>query len=250
MNRRRLLTIIAAVVLTLLGTVILIAYVNSAERRAQEGAELVRVLYAVGEIEAGTPASELVGSELVAVREVPATVRPDDAVMNPEELGEEEAVNTIHADTPIIARQFDTPQATGGGARGGVREGREVISVALETQRALGGDIQEDDHVGMMMSIEGAQPPPGSDTTNDNSCGGTTAMVLAGLTVVDVNGINAETGEAGNTITVSFDVDQSQAEKIAFAAEYGRIWLTRQPENPSAANVGVQDCGSILDPTG
>lgn len=247
MNRRRILAITAAVLLTLFGTVVLIAYVNSAERRAQRGAELATILVATTEIEPGTPAADLAGSDRIAAREVPVSARASDAVTNLADLGDEVTVDRILADMPLVARQFGDATSAGGGERGAIDEGREVISLALEPQRALGGLIGEGDHVGVLVSTdEAAAPDDGSgDASADTGCAGTTAMVLTGVQVVDVTGVDPETGEAGAAITVSFDVDQSQAETLAFAAEYGSIWLTRQREDGPGPNSRAQTCDNI-----
>lgn len=238
MNRRRALAIAAAVLLTLFGTVVLIGYVRSAERRAQEGAELVTILVATEEIPTGTLASELAGSNRVAAREVPRSVRAEDAVLDLAQLDSQVTVQPILDKEPIVARQFGEDVATADTGVGSLEEGREVISVALEPQRALG--VEAGDFVGVLVSIEDTEGSTGQ------SCGGETAMILTSVRVVAVAGVNPETGEAGNAITVSFDVDQSQAEAIAFAAEYGRIWLTRQRDDAPGPNDRIQTCDDIL----
>lgn len=247
MDRRRILTIAAAVLLTLFGAIVLVAYVNSAERRAQQGAEFVTILVAAAEIEPGTPATDLAGSSSIATREVPVSVRASDAVTNLADLGQEVTVDRILADMPIVARQFGDAASAGGGGRRGIDEGREIITLALESQRALGGRVAEGDFVGVLVSTDDGQAPEdgSADAGGDSGCTGTTAMVLTSVRVVDVAGVNPETGEVGGTITVSFDVDQSQAETLAFAAEYGSIWLTRQREDGPGPNSRAQTCENI-----
>lgn len=245
MNRRRLFAILAAVLLTVFGTVVLVAYVNSAERRAQEGADLVTVLVSTSEIDPGTPASELVGSQRIAAREIPASSRPEDAVTSMQDLGDQVTVDRVLEDMPIVERQFGNAVSGGGVGRGALEEGRELISLTLEAQRALGGQIAKGDQVGVMISLAGDAPQDETDESQGASCNGTTAMVLTGVPVAEVRGVDPETGEAGGGITVSFDVDQSEAEMLAFGAEYGRIWLTRQRDDGPPPNGRFQTCGNI-----
>ena len=77
---RRVIGLVIAVILALVGTVALVAFVAGAEERALEGEELVEVYVVTELIGAGTEGEEL--EELVVVEEVPTKVRPDNAVDN------------------------------------------------------------------------------------------------------------------------------------------------------------------------
>lgn len=231
MNRRRVLAIIAAVLLTLFGTVVLIAYVSSAERRAQRGAELVGILVAAEEIPAGTSGASLAGSRSVTRREVPLASRAEDAVTDLAELGDQVTLERILAGEPIVARHFGDADASGrAGAQ--VEEGLEVVTIALEPQRALGGRLSQGDLVGVIVSLESETSSSDADIDEPESgdSDATTAMVLAGVPVVDVTGADPETGEAANMLMVTLQVDEPDAERIIFGAEFGRLWLTRQGE--------------------
>lgn len=231
MARRRLLAIVGAVLLTLFGTVVLIAYVNAAERRAQKGAEFVGVLVAAKEIPAGTPAADL--ADRIERREVTGATRPEDAITSLDDLRGKVTLDRILKDMPIVARQFGDRATAQGSGESGVEEGHEIVTIGLDPQRALGGEVAEGDRVGVIVSLDDPATDPGdaaSSETTTSGDGATTAMVLAGVRVSDVAGVDPESGDAANTLMVSFDVDQSDAERMVFGAEYGRIWLTRQAE--------------------
>lgn len=232
MNRRRVLTIVTAILLTLFGTLVLIAYVRSAENRAQQGAELVNILVAAEEIPAGTSAAELSGSSRVAVRQVPQAIRAGDAVQPGfDGLADQVTLERILEGEPIVTRQFgdeaEARRSTGGQAEAG----QEIITVALEPQRALGGVIAEGDLVGVIVSIEDSTGGSTADATESGSDEkATSAMVLSGVPVTAVSGADPEVGGANDVIMVSLQVDEPAAERIAFGAEFGRLWLTRQGE--------------------
>lgn len=230
MNRRRSIAILAAVLLTVFGTVVLVAFVNSAEQRAQEGAELVRILVAAEEIPQGTSSDAV--ADAVAAREVPSVMRAADAVDDISELGDQVTVERILAGEPIVARQFGDEAAAQRGDQGQIDEGRQVVTIALEPQRALGGQVAQGDLVGVIVSVESNGAASDAGASDATGCSGETASVLSGIEVTDVSGADPETGEAtGATgaLMVSMDVDESDAEAIIFGAEYGSIWLTRQP---------------------
>lgn len=247
MNRRRVLAIVAAVLLTVFGVVVIIAYVNAAERRAQESAGLDEILVAAEEIPAGTAARDLEG--LVAVREVPGAFVADDAVTDLNDLGRLVAAERILQGEPIVARQFAERGSVPRRGQDPLDEGREVITLTLEAQRALGGEIAAGDIVGVIVSLDDASG--GEATTGETGSGGRgcgeTGMVLDRVEVTDVAGAaDADTGEAGRAVTVSLDVDQPDAERLAFAAEYGRIWLTRQTNRSLQTDDDRQSCDSIF----
>jgi pilus assembly protein CpaB len=234
---RRVLAITAAIVLTLFGTFVLIAFVNSAENRAREGTDVVQVLVATEEIPAGTPASELAGSASITAREVLPSSVEDDAIEDLETLGNQVAVQDILAGQQIVDRQFGNPREQRRNGAGRIDEGREIVTVSLEPQRAVNGQLGEGDLVGVIVSLESESG--GGDGAAGESFGATTndafsAMVLAGVEVTGVSGTDPEIGTTDDLVTVSLLVDQSEVERIVYGAEFGRLWLTRQSEGITA----------------
>jgi pilus assembly protein CpaB len=232
MTRRRLLTIGAAVLLTLFGTVILIAYVSSAEQRARQGQELTTVLVTTEEVEAGEPATEL--GERITAQEVPQELRPEDAVSSLEELGDHVTTVALLPGEPLRTGRFTDPGEMQGAGGRTIPDGMQVVSVALEPQRALGGRVRRGQTVGVMLSVDEAEVPNVDDPTQTVPADSSTGMVLNGVPIVDVSGsFDEETGQADGAVMVSFAVDESDAERLVFGAEHGRIWLTEQNENTS-----------------
>jgi pilus assembly protein CpaB len=245
-TRRRLVAIIGAVVLALFGTAVLIVFVSSAEDRALEGAERVQILVASAEIDAGTPANTIDQVQLI---EVPANMQPPDPVVDLETLGNQVTTQVILEGQTIVERQFGSPSDVRRPGGQQLEEGDEIITIALEPQRALGGQLSAGDLVGVMLSLD-AGGGGGDDeaiASPDSERTATTGMVISGVPVTAVSGgANAETGEAGDTVTVSLSVDQTEAERIAFGMEFGRIWLTRQYDDAEPPNVGLRDEGNAF----
>jgi pilus assembly protein CpaB len=237
MNRRRLLAIIAAIVLTLFGTFVLIAFVNSAENRAREGTDVVEVLVAAEEIPAGTPAAELAEAASVTRRPVLPSSVANDAVSDLNDLGNQVAVQDILVGQQIVNRQFGNPAQQRRTGAGRIEEGQEIVTVSLEPQRAVGGQIAEGDLVGVVVSLEDASSgggDGGGESFGGSGEGAFSAMVLAGVEVTAVTGTDPETGATDDVITVSLQVDQPAVERIVYGAEFGRLWLTRQSDGITA----------------
>lgn len=231
---RRVLTILGAVALTLFGTVLLIAYVNSAEQRALEGQELTTVLVATEEIAANTPAAET--ANLVAPEDVPADLRPEDAVTSLDELGNRVTAVNILPGEPLRAGRFQAADQarTAGGID--IPEGTQIVSLALEAQRALGGRIRPGQTVGVVLSVDRAEVPNPRDPTQVRVADQATGMVLDRVLVTNVSG--RADGQANSAVMVSFALDESDAERLVFGAEHGRVWLTEQ--NDDTTTLGGQ----------
>ena len=231
MARRRVITIAAAVLLTLFGTIVIIAYVNSAEQRAQQGQELTTVLVPTEQIEAGVPAAEL--AERVTTEEIPAELRPEDAVSRLDELGDQVTAERLLPGEPLRTGRFQRAGEARSGGTGGVPipEGLQAVTVALEPQRALGGRVRPGQTVGVMLSMDQAEIPSPEDAGETVFAESATGMVLNRVPVIDVSGVDAETGEASGAVMVSLALDESDAERLIFGAEQGRIWLTQQTDD-------------------
>ncbi|HSK90951.1 MAG TPA: Flp pilus assembly protein CpaB [Euzebyales bacterium] len=246
MNRRRLVAILAAVLLTLVGTVIIVAYVSSAEQRARQGEELTTVLVADERIAAGTPAADL--TDRVRSIEVPQYVRPGDAVEDVAALGQQVASGDILPEEPLREGRFGPP--TPGGAAPGMDlpEGHQIVSVSLEPQRALGGRIRPGQEVGIMLSVDQAEVPDATNPNETQVADSATGMVLNRVPVTAVTGgLDEETGQAAaGAVMVSFAVDESDAERLVFGAEHGRIWLTEQTEDTPSISEGFRTRDNVF----
>lgn len=250
MNRRRVLIILTAVILALFGMFVIVAFVGSAERRALEGTELVPVLVAAAEIEAGTPASEL--GELVATEEVPVRLRQNDAVRNINNLADQVTTAPIRAGDQIVQRQFGAADEVQPGRTGEIEEGKQIVSIALEPQRAVGGRLSGGDLVSVIISLGEAEVQDESNPSDTTTSTNTTGEVLSNVPVTGVAGGVAEEsgGEAAGAVMVSLEVDGSDAERIIFGMEHGSVWLTLNGENVARPDRTTRSSDDIFDGRG
>lgn len=230
MNRRRVVLLVSAVLLALLGMFIIVAYVASAERRALEGTELVPVLVAGDEIDANTPASDLGG--LVTTEEVPVRLRQPDAVRNLDNLVGQVTTSPIRAGEQIVRRQFGEPDEVASGGGSGIKPSHGIVTIALESQRAVGGRLSPGDLVSVIVSLGQAQVPSETDPTQATSAGSTTGVVLSNVPVTAVTGgVSEESGQGQDVVMVSLEVDPTDAELVVFGMEHGQVWLTLDGED-------------------
>jgi pilus assembly protein CpaB len=223
--RRRLLAATAALVLALVGTVVLVAYVRGAETRALAGVQTVDVLVVQQPVPAGTPAPELAG--LVGVEQVPAKAAVEGRVSDLDELAGQVATVDLQPGEQLLAARFSGADDLLAPGTVAVPAGAQEVSVLLEPQRAVGGRLAAGDTVGVLISM---------DTPS-------THVVLHRVLVTQVQGApvpvdssgDVETASAGSaapaaSLMVTLAVTAEQAEGVVFGAEHGTLWLTLEPE--------------------
>jgi pilus assembly protein CpaB len=215
---RRITGLAAAAVCALVGTLILVGYVHSAEARALSGEQTVDVLVVTDAIDVGTPADEIAGS--VKTTKVPAKVRADGAVTDLDELeGLVATVALVPGEQLVRARFAESTRA-------GVPEGLLEVTVSLDPERALGGQIAEGDHVAVIASFDKDDTDPAS-----------TQMILHKVVVTSVlrdataaaPTKDDDTVAPGGKLMVTLAVDAASVDRIVFAAEHGHVWLSAEP---------------------
>ena len=256
--RRKIIGFIAAVLTAGLATFALVAYVRGAEHRAVAGEELVDVFVVKQQIRAGSPAAAV--AALVRPTQVPVKVRAKGAVTDFKQLeGLVAAVDLVEGEQIVVGRfvnpAVDQLQRTGLVA---VPEGLREVTMKLDPERALGGQLRPGDSVAVVASFTpfdiadagGAAAPNGADKKTPNTSFTTLHKVLVTrVQTVDPatsgSGSRIATGSAvvdpapRNSLFVTLAVDTPSLERLVFAAEFGRVWLSYEPQSST-------DAGSLI----
>lgn len=236
---RRTLAAIAAIVLAVLGSVLLISWVSGAERRAMADLEPVDVLVVAEPVPAGTSADDI-SEQQVRADTLPAAAVADGAVASLKELTGLVATADLVPGEQVLAARFADPSEAGTPGGVAVPEGLHEVSVQLEPQRVLGGRLDAGSTVAVFASF--AEP----DQTN---------LVLHKVLVTSVQGAVATAepaeGEAGaapvpeGAVVVTLAVSPGDAEKVVFGAEHGTIWLSSEPDDAPEGGTGVRSRENI-----
>jgi pilus assembly protein CpaB len=146
-NKRRIIGIVAAVLLALVGTVSLIAYVNSAKDDAVADEALVDV-YVVDEFVPKGAASETIAAS-VSIEQVPARLKQAGAITDLASLGDEVAATDLQPGDQLLTARLAAQDAV-------VEEVSDKVqlSTLLEAERAVGGAIKKGDLVGVYLSFD------------------------------------------------------------------------------------------------
>jgi pilus assembly protein CpaB len=233
--RRRFLAAVAALVLLVAGTAVLLAYVHGADRRALAGTRTVDVLVVDKPIPAGTAGSDIAG--MVSTEIVPAKVALPGRVTALSELAGRVATVGLEPGEQLLATRFQRPADMQAPGTVAVPAGLQEVSVSLEPQRAVGGRLAAGDTVGVVVSI-----------TTDKS--GLTHAVLHHILVTQIQGApapadntsdpkTASSGSPTANLMVTLAVSAAQAEAVVFGAEHGTLWLTLEPKDARVSGTDV-----------
>jgi pilus assembly protein CpaB len=241
---RRLLAAFAALLLLVVGTAVLVAYVRGADSRALAGVRTVDVLVADELIPAGTTGDELEG--LVRTETVPAKSAVDGRVTDLSVLTGQVATVDLLPGEQLLSARFAEPGDLRVPGTVDVPAGEQEISVLLEPQRAVGGRLAAGDTVGVVVSL----------TFQDGTSA--THAVLHDVLVTQVQGAPApvdptgeqETASSGTpapsaSLMVTLAVSAAQAEAVVFGIEHGTLWLSRQPDGADTSGTDVITQGNI-----
>jgi pilus assembly protein CpaB len=235
---RRIVGLIVALLLAVVGTFSIVAYVHGANARALDGQETVDVLVVRKTIPAGTAADKL-GSR-VTLESVVKKVEADGAISDVKELKGKVASATLVPGEQLVRARFtdaSTYRATGAGVN--VPAGLLETTVALDPERALGGLLNPGTHVAVTASFE-----------QKNNADDASHMILHQVLVTNVQltqasdtkafaaSANTSSGTSSNAkvgaaptgrVYVTLAVDAASSEMVIFAAEHGTLWLSSEP---------------------
>jgi pilus assembly protein CpaB len=236
--KNRIISGVAAVLLAVIGTVLLVGYVNGAEQRAFAGTETRDVLVVNTPVAAGTPSEEALLS--TTTEAIPAKALADGVVTDPAQIsGLVTTVELVPGEQLLQSRFINPADVQGGSTEVEVPAGMQEVSILLEPQRMVGGRLDPGDTVGVFISLGSGtlQPPvPVTHLTMHKvlvtAVQGLPAPV-EGETVegetADGEGVDDAAGIPASSLIVTLARSAPDVEKLVFAQEFGTIWLSKEP---------------------
>jgi pilus assembly protein CpaB len=150
--KTRLLGGIAALVVAIIGTVMLLIYVQGADRRALANTETEEVYIVQKEIPAGTGVDKF--GDNVVKKAVPRSAIATDSVKNLSDLGNKVSSIEFMPGEQILASRMVDPSSLLGRGRVEVPTGLQEVTVKLDIERVVGGNIEAGDTVGVLLSFK------------------------------------------------------------------------------------------------
>jgi pilus assembly protein CpaB len=216
----RLISTLVALVLAAVGAVLIFSYVGAADRRAYGEAEMVDVLVVTADL-----ASSL---ELKAV---PKAAVADDVVTNLNQFGGRVAAVDLVVGETLLASRLVDPQSLGAPGTVPAPEGLQEFTVTFPPEQAVGGRISAGDTVGVFATfsdIDDSEPNVEPATHH----------LFHRVLVTSVQGVASPAEGAadavalpGGSVYVTFATTAADAERIIFAAQFSRLWLSLETED-------------------
>jgi pilus assembly protein CpaB len=221
--KRRVIAAIAAVLLAGMGAVLLLAYVGNADRRAVAGLEPRDVLVVIAPVPKGTTAEAL--SKLVSTKTLPAVSVVEGALTSVASITGQVATTNLEPGEQVLASRFADPATLAHADDTLTPPGMQQLTVSLDRQRVLGGNLTAGSAVGVFVSL----PKDGESPAQ-------THLVQHRVLVTKVDGTSPSQPE-GDTpaadsdapLLVTLAVKARDAEVLVYGAEHGTVWLSLEP---------------------
>ncbi|MFE4197479.1 Flp pilus assembly protein CpaB [Paenarthrobacter sp. NPDC056912] len=230
--KSRLIGGIAALVLAVIGTVMLVNYVSNADRRAQASLEPVDVVVVEKPVPAGTAVQEL--SSYVRLRPMPSAAKADGALTSLDlSSGKVTAVSLEPGEQLLGSRLVDpSERVTPGAVR--VPDGMQEVTILLPPESVVGGTLRAGDLVGLFVTQ--------TDPANQQIASTQLVFDKVLVTAVQQAPTAAETTAEGTSAVpggssfVTLARNSTDAAKVILSTRTGNIWLSKQsattPESP------------------
>jgi pilus assembly protein CpaB len=244
--KRSIIGVVAAVMLAAVGTLVLVGFVRGAEDRALAGQETAEVLVVSEHVERGTASEDLTAS--VSTERVPAKVRAEGSVVSLDDLEGQVAAIDLVAGEQLVAGRFTTVQELQSESDIEIPEGLQEVTISLEPQRAVGGQLIPGDTVGFFASFSPDVLPYNSKLILHKLLVTNIQVEQLPQTPVEDDGTSSgpDLAPTGNLL-LTLAVDVEQAERIVFAAEHGTIWLSAEPESADEDGSQLRDAENIYN---
>ncbi|WP_310529968.1 Flp pilus assembly protein CpaB [Nocardioides sp.] len=218
---RRSVLLIVAVLISLLGTAIIVLYVQGIDKRATEGQELVEVLSATEVIEVGDDVAAAQEAGKFEKKQVRREDVVEGALSSTSSISELVAIGTIYPGEQIIARKFGNLGDADGLV---IPDDKLAVSVELTDSERVAGFVNPGSTVAIFVS---ADPVLYDASGGEVKLPQYTRLLLPSVEVVGVGTTSitskttktddgSETTEVPRTI-LTVAVTQEQAEKLVFA---------------------------------
>lgn len=223
----RTMKILVGLLISAGGTILLFS--ASSRNNSSSTATTRAVVIATADIPQSSPLASL--SDKIKVEQVPIAIVPPDAIESLAAVTAGFVTSApIKAGDRLMLGNFVPSSSAAGQASKGLQE----VTITLTNDRALGGGLVQGDKVAVIASFSG------------DAQGTTTSFVVRNAVVSSVSyGADAGTNPAGQAV-VTLSVKATDAPRLIYSAEFGKIWLARESAEPELVGAAVTTQSDVL----
>lgn len=237
MSSRRVLILLAAVVLAAIAGVAAYSYLTSAQDRANKNAALVQVFVVKKDIPKALGGEQAISGGYIKSDKIQAKFRPATALNNVDAIRGKVALTQLAANTVLVDGQFVEPRIAVLTNSERIPKGRVAVTVSLDGIHGVAGLLVPGDKINLMLEYKAGA---GGGTLGN---GGNIKLLYQNVDILFIGQAAApqpgETTAATNpgSNLITFDVPADAAEKIALAQEGGAMYATLVPPDNTAIAV-------------
>jgi pilus assembly protein CpaB len=258
--KTRLLGGIAALLVAIIGTVLLVTYVQNADKRALASTETENIYIVQKTIPAGASAETIADS--VARKSVPKLAIAENSVTDLGSLGAKVSAVALMPGEQLLSSRMVEQNAFLGPSRVQIPTGLQELTLKLPIERVAGGILKAGDTVGVFLSLEQASDSKSGAKSSKTQLTFHKVLVTAAQfsngTATQTGGSDTAAGTAqasstsssneqtDDTYLVTLARNSADAERIVFAAEFGKIYLSKEPGDALESSTGAVDTAGLF----
>ena len=264
-NKRRVIGIVAALLLAFIGTISLVGYVRSAKDKAVAQEALVDV-YVVDQLVPKGAEPDTIKSS-VSVDQVPARLKQPGAITDLTDVGTNVAATDLQPGDQLLSARLVAKEQVSEEVTDKVQ-----ISALLDAERAVGGSLQKGDLVGVYLSFDPFELNEVGEASNTTTDSGTedadatadtpkkspnmSRLEFQHVLITNVQTVNAPVSPAeddeadvvqvtSTQYVVTLALSPEQSERFVFATEFGHVWLSIDPATVSDDGTRLVTLGNV-----
>jgi pilus assembly protein CpaB len=246
--------VVVAIMLGLVAAYGVAVYVKSLKSKAENEQKLVKVLVAQENISAGVAFKDITKKDMASFKGVPNKYRVYGAITSPDHIDSQVLTVPVNKGEQLTADKFKFNSQVG--LSFAIPKNQVAISIPVDEVKGVSGMIKAGDFVDIIATLSD------QTGTQDTQKIDMTKIILQKVRVIAAGSVIAPpTGRAEEPKTVSSRMGTGQstkqtvtlsltpgdAEKLVFAEEKGRVWLTLLPATDAAPAVtGGQTIESVF----
>jgi pilus assembly protein CpaB len=246
--KTRLLGGIAALIVAIIGTVLLVSYVQNADKRALADTETESVYVVEKAVAAGTGVDKMAGA--VVKKDVPKLAVAAGAVTDLGDVNQKVTAVALMPGEQLLSTRLVDADAFLGPSRVQVPAGMQEITLKLPIERVVGGKIAAGDTVGVFLSVGDAGANASGTQLTFHKVLVTAAQFSNGSAAKPQDTAAQEEAAKGaltskkstssdDTYMITLARNSADAERIIFATEFGHVYLSKEPASAVEATSGV-----------
>lgn len=237
--KSRLAMVLIAIILGLVAAYGVVVYVRSIKSQVQEQHKTVKVLVAEEDIPLGVEIKDITKKKLASFKEIPKKYVVSGAITSSQNIDGRVLAIPVNRGEQLTSDKFKYD--TQAGLSFAIPKDYVAISIAVDEVKGVSGMIKAGDSVAIIATF--SDSGGGQEKTEMTKILLPKVRVLAvGNTIAPTKGRAEEKkslisgGGSGQSMkqTVTLSLSPADAEKLVFAEEKGRVWLTLLPTSEVA----------------